>query len=96
VPNFEFLREAAAREGVDIPDDPAAICEHERVIEVVQDEVDEVNERFEKHEQIKEFRLVTEEFTEDNDLLTPTMKKKRRNILDRYEEEVTSLYANRE
>ena len=93
VPNFEFLRDAAEREGVDIPADPEEMVTHERVVEAVQDEVDEVNERFEKHEQIKEFRLVTEEFTEDNDLLTPTMKKKRRNIENRYEALVEEIYG---
>jgi long-chain acyl-CoA synthetase len=92
VPNFEFLREAANREGVDIPEDPAAMCEHERVQEVVQEEVDEVNERFEKHEQIKAFQLATEEFTEENDMLTPTMKKKRRNIKERYDDLVAEIY----
>ncbi|WP_323674497.1 long-chain fatty acid--CoA ligase [Halorubellus sp. PRR65] len=94
VPNFEFLREAAGREGVDLPADPEEMVRHERVVEVVQEEVDEVNERFEKHERIKEFRLVTEEFTEDNDLLTPTMKKKRRNIENRYDALVEEIYGD--
>jgi len=93
VPNFEFLREAAAREGVDVPEDPAAMAEHDRIVEVVQEAVDEANERFEPHEQIKAFRLVTEEFTEENDMLTPTMKKKRRNIKDRYDALVADIYA---
>jgi long-chain acyl-CoA synthetase len=93
IPNFEFLQEAAEREGVDIPDDPAEMVTHERVQEVVQEQVDEVNERFEKHEQIKEFRLGTDEFTEENDMLTPTMKKKRRNIKERYDDLVAEIYG---
>jgi long-chain acyl-CoA synthetase len=96
IPNFGFLQDAAEREGVDIPDDPAEMVTHERVQEVVQEQVDEVNERFEKHEQIKAFRLGTEEFTEDNDLLTPTMKKKRRNIKQRYDDIVADIYAEPE
>jgi long-chain acyl-CoA synthetase len=56
------------------------------------EEVEAVNEQFESPEQIKQFRVVGEEFTEDNDLLTPTMKKKRRDILDRYEDRVTDIY----
>ncbi len=92
VPNFEELRSWAAAEGVDVPDDPAAMCDDDRVRERVQREVDRINERFESYEKIKEFRLVPEEFTEDNDLLTPTMKKKRRDILDAYEAEVADMY----
>lgn len=94
VPNFEGVRKWAAREGVDLPDDKRAICRDDRVRTRIQREVDSVNERFEKHEQIKQFRLVPEEFTEENDLLTPTMKKKRRNILDRWEGELEELYAS--
>jgi len=92
VPNFEFLREAAEREGVDVPEDPEAMCEHERIVDVVRDEVDEVNERFESHERIKQFRLVHEGFTEENDMLTPTMKKKRRNIKRRYADQVAEIH----
>jgi len=96
VPNFEAVRSWAARNDVDLPDDPDTICENEFVIDRIADEVDEVNRNFEEHETIKRFRLVPEEFTEDNDLLTPTLKKKRRNILDYYEAQVESIYAEDE
>ena len=96
VPNFDAVESWAARNDVDLPDDPEAICENEFVIDRIADEVDEVNRNFEEHETIKRFRLVPEEFTEDNDLLTPTLKKKRRNILDYYEAQVESIYAEDE
>ena len=94
VPDFETLRAAAEDEGVDLPSTPAEMCDADRVREVIEREVEAVNERFEPHEGIKEFRLVTEEFTEENGLLTPTMKKKRRDILDRYDEAVASIYGD--
>ncbi|WP_277554803.1 AMP-dependent synthetase/ligase [Halobaculum limi] len=93
VPHFPTVREWAASEGYDLPDDPAAVCRDDRVRELIDEEVDRVNDRFESHETIKRFRLVPEEFSEDNDLLTPTMKKKRRNILDRYADEIGDMYA---
>jgi|AntDeeMetagen134_2_1112570.scaffolds.fasta_scaffold01158_11 long-chain acyl-CoA synthetase len=93
VPNFERIRARADKEGIDLPDSPEEICRDERVREVVQQEVDAVNENFEYHEQIKQFRLVPIEFTEDNDLLTPTMKKKRRNIFDMYADEIEAIYS---
>ncbi|MFB6090944.1 MAG: long-chain fatty acid--CoA ligase [Halobellus sp.] len=92
VPNVEGLREWADAAGVDLPDDPAAIVRDDRVRERVQREVDAVNERFESHERIKRFRLVAEEFSAENDTLTPTMKKKRSNILDRYADRIEMLY----
>jgi long-chain acyl-CoA synthetase len=92
VPNFDGVRKWADREGVAIPDDADAICRDDRVYERIQREVDDVNENFETYEQIKQFRLVDTEFTEDNDLLTPTMKKKRRNILDRFADTIGDMY----
>ncbi|MDY6764265.1 MAG: long-chain fatty acid--CoA ligase, partial [Halobacteria archaeon] len=92
VPNFENLRKRAEEAGVEIPDSREEICEDENVISWIQEEVERVNQDFESYETIKKFRLVPEEFTEENDLLTPTLKKKRRNILERYRERVESMY----
>lgn len=92
VPDFEGLRSWAQSEGVDLPEDRASICRDERVDERIQAAVDEANANFESYEQIKRFRLVPTEFSEANDMLTPTMKKKRRNILDRFADEVGDLY----
>ncbi len=93
VPNVDHLESWAATEGVDLPEDPEVLCRDERVVEYVGEEVDRINEDFERHETIKEFRLVPQEFTEENEMLTPTMKKKRRVIMDRFESRVEELYA---
>jgi long-chain acyl-CoA synthetase len=93
IPNLEHLRAVASSEGVELPADDAKAAEHEFVRERIEAEVDEENPAFESYEQIKQFRVVHEEFTEDNDMLTPTMKKKRRNIEDRYADEIDSMYA---
>ncbi|MFC7323016.1 AMP-dependent synthetase/ligase [Halorubrum rutilum] len=93
VPNFERVAAWADARGVDLPDDRKAVCRDERVRGRIRAEVDRVNEGFEPYERIKRFRLVEEEFTEANDLLTPTMKKKRRNILDRFADEIEMIYA---
>ncbi|WP_336036120.1 AMP-dependent synthetase/ligase [Halobacterium yunchengense] len=94
VPNFEGVRKWAASNDVDLPEDPAGVCRDDRVEARIQQAVDEVNERFESYEQIKRFRLVPTEFSEDNGLLTPTMKKKRRNILEKFADEIGDMYAD--
>ncbi|MFC7186336.1 AMP-dependent synthetase/ligase [Halorubrum yunnanense] len=93
VPNFERVDAWAETRGIDLPSGRAEACRDDRVRERVQEEVNRVNGEFESYERIKRFRLVEEEFTEANDLLTPTMKKKRRNILDRFSDEVEMIYA---
>ncbi|WP_049922347.1 AMP-dependent synthetase/ligase [Halopiger djelfimassiliensis] len=94
VPNTDHIREWAADEGIELPDDPEAMCDDERVHDYIQQEVDRVNEHFESHETIKRFELVPREFTEENDMLTPTMKKKRRVILDEFEDRVERIYED--
>ena len=93
MPNFKEVRKRAEREGIDLPEDDRDLARDDRVREWIDEEVERINERFEPYEQIKQFRLVGEEFTEDNDLLTPTMKKKRRNILDRFADQIDEIYA---
>ena len=96
VPNYENVQKWADREDLDVPEEPRALCRDDAVKSRIQEAVDDVNEQFEKHEQIKQFRLVPEEFTEDNEMLTPTMKKKRRNILERYADDVSMIYEKEE
>jgi long-chain acyl-CoA synthetase len=94
VPNFEELRRWAEREGIDLPEDPEAICEDDRVREWVQTAVDEANAELESVEQVKQFELVSREWTAENDLLTPSMKKKRRNIRSAFEPKLREIYGD--
>ena len=92
VPNFEALERWADREDVDLPASHAAMCEDERVREWVGEAVEEVNAELERIEKIKKFVLVPTEWTSDEDLLTPSMKKKRRNIRDAHAEAIRRIY----
>jgi len=93
VPNFEELRRWADREGVTLSDDPEELVEDERVHAWVGTAVDAVNEELERVERIKAFALVSREWTAENDLLTPSMKKKRRNIRSAYREKLAEIYG---
>ncbi|RXK50056.1 AMP-dependent synthetase/ligase [Halorientalis pallida] len=96
VPNFDAIRRWADNRNLDLPTGRNAICEDERVKEWVVQDVQLVNRNLEKHETIKEVELVAEEWTPENDLLTPSLKKKRRNILAEHAEQVDGIYGNRE
>ncbi len=43
-------------------------------------------------EKVKKFKLIEEEFTIENGMLTPTLKLKRKKILERYKEDLEKLY----
>lgn len=93
VPNFERLEHWASSNDVDLSDAREELVNDETVITWIQEAISEGNEQFGKHEQIKKFALVPEEWTPANDLLTPSMKKKRRSILDVYSDRIEKIYA---
>ena len=56
-------------------------------------DVAEVNERFSRVEHIRRFVLLGEEWLPDSEMLTPTMKLKRRGVLSTYGAAVDEMYA---
>jgi len=64
--------------------------------ELFQREVDKVNETLSKFETIKRFRLLTDEFTVENGLLTPTFKVKRGVVEKRYQALIAAMYSAKE
>ena len=93
VPDFDAVEAWADEEGIDLPGDHEAICADDRVHEFVGEEVETVNRELPKSEKIKEFRLVPVEWTPDNDLMTPSMKVKRRAVVDRFEDQLRDIYG---
>jgi long-chain acyl-CoA synthetase len=59
----------------------------------VQKAVDHANEAVSRAESIRAFALVEGEFTEDNGLLTPSLKLKRHVVTAAYAEDIEALYA---
>jgi Long-chain acyl-CoA synthetases (AMP-forming) len=43
-------------------------------------------------EKVKKFKLIEEEFSIENGMLTPTLKLKRKKILDKYKDDLEKLY----
>ncbi len=93
VPNFEKLRAWAARQNIELPSDREALCRDDHARAWVEEHVENVNDELEPHERIKRFELVPLEWTPENDLLTPSLKKKRRNIEARFDEQIGRIYA---
>ena len=93
VPDMAELERRAEKEGYDLPDDEAARCADETVRGWVADAVATANERFDKSERVKEFRLVSLEWTAENGLLTPSMKKKRRHISKEHQDVLDDIYG---
>ena len=99
VPNFEALERWALGEGLlsqaaaNAPVDRAALIQHPEVKALVRSEIDRHSADLAKFETIKEFALLPEELTQENGELTPTLKFKRRVILERHRDLIDAIYA---
>ena len=54
--------------------------------------LEKLNKSLSLVEKVKKFKLIKEEFTIDNGMLTPTLKLKRKKILEKYKVELEKLY----
>ena len=54
--------------------------------------LENLNKSLSLAEKVKKFKLIKEEFTIENGMLTPTLKLKRKKILEKYKEELEKLY----
>ena len=58
--------------------------------------VEEYNQEFAPHEQIKSIKLVSEEWTVDSGMLSPTLKIKRNVLLEKYKGVIADMYNRQE
>jgi long-subunit acyl-CoA synthetase (AMP-forming) len=65
----------------------------ESLREAIQQGVDEANAKLSRVEQIKRFTVLGTEWAPGGDELTPTMKLKRRPIVEKYADEIEALYS---
>jgi long-chain acyl-CoA synthetase len=92
VANVEALKEWGAHHGVtgktteDLLADP-------KVRAKMREEIDRVSADFKGYERIRNFALIAEDFTLENDMLTPKLSVKRRNVLRRWQSEIDKLYT---
>ncbi|WP_396141321.1 AMP-dependent synthetase/ligase [Flavobacterium sp.] len=83
-PNFEFVKEWAKLHKTDIGTTNEEIITNPEVIKRIKLEVDTVNEKFGNWEKIKKFELTPDLWTVPAGHLTPTMKLKRKVVMEKY------------
>ena len=91
-PNFNFVREWATRHGHDVGNSFEELINNQHVKDRVMEEIDHGNKNFGKWETIKIIELTPDEWTVDNDLLTPTFKPKRIEIIKKYKHLYDNIY----
>lgn len=91
-PNIDELKKWCSEnniEGAGITD----FIKHEKVMAHYSEIVKSLNSKLEKDEQVKRFRLIGTEWTPDSGELSPTLKLKRKVILEKYNDLVREIFG---
>ncbi|HQA30138.1 MAG TPA: long-chain fatty acid--CoA ligase [Propioniciclava tarda] len=91
-PSMPHLEELAAKLQVTWAD-RSELLSHPKIVEAVRERVASMTAKLAHHEQIRDLRILLEEFTMDNGLLTPTLKVKRREVEGRFGQVIEDMYA---
>lgn len=86
--NFDFVKDWAKRKGFEIGTNAEEIIKNPRLIDRIQNEIDNHNKQFGNWEKVKKFELTPDIWSIESGHLTPTMKLKRKVIKEKY----VSLY----
>jgi len=89
--DIDILKAMAPKLGIE-DTSPAALAAHPVVRGLVQQAVDQANEKVSRPEQVKAYELLPVEWTAESEELTPTLKLKRRVITRAYADQIDKLY----
>ncbi|HSY62629.1 MAG TPA: long-chain fatty acid--CoA ligase [Cytophaga sp.] len=91
VPSFTDLKSWCEIKGIPYTTNEEMVC-NKQVIEKFQKEFDEMNENFAQYERVKKFILMPRPFTIESGEMTPTLKLKRKIILQNCHGQIEKLY----
>ena len=92
-PNFDFVKEWAKIHKIAIGTTNEEIVANLKVIERIQEEVDKLNEKFGNWEKIKRFELTPDVWSIEAGHLTPTLKLKRKIVMEKYLDLFQKIYS---
>ena len=95
VPNFEQLASYAKIKDLNLKT-PTEFCEHPRIIDLFERQVESLTQNLSQYEKVKKIVLLENEFTVDGGELTPTLKIKRRVLDEKHKEVIDKIYADAE
>ena len=92
-PSFDFVKEWAKIHHIDIGETNQDLITHPKVIERISEEIDALNEKFGNWERIKRFELTPDVWSIDGGHLTPTLKLKRKIVMEKYRSLYKHIYG---
>ena len=92
-PSFDFIKEWAKRKNLNVGTTNAEIASNSNVIARIEKEVEKINEKFGNWEKIKRFELTPDIWSIDGGHLTPTLKLKRKIVMEKYKDLYQKIYS---
>jgi long-chain acyl-CoA synthetase len=92
VPQRDAIERFAREKGFGAAEYPELLARRE-ITDLVAAEIERATIDLTPFEKVKAFKLLPEGFTVANELLTPTLKLRRRKIVERYQDAIEALYA---
>jgi long-chain acyl-CoA synthetase len=81
-------------ESQELPTDMSSLVREQKVIDMIQAELDRVNSHYAQVEQVKRFAILDHDFAQETGELTPSLKVKRAVVAEKYADTLGSLYAS--
>jgi long-chain acyl-CoA synthetase len=92
-PNFDFVSEWAKLHQITIGNTAEELIQNNQVLDRIQEEISALNEKFGTWERIKRFELTPEIWSIKEGHLTPTLKLRRKIILEKYKNLYQKIYS---
>lgn len=90
VPSFDSVKERLSAKGVRVESKEDLIAQKE-TRQLIKSEIDRLSDHLADFEKVKKFTLLPREFSVDTGEMTPTLKIKRKVILEKYREQVEAM-----
>jgi long-chain acyl-CoA synthetase len=90
-PDFNFLQSWCLRHNIEYQS-PQQIVNDPEIVKRYGKEVEKYNAHFGDTEQVKKFELITDEWSQLTEILTPTLKVKRNLVQERYKDVIEKLF----
>ena len=93
IPDFAAIKEWCETEKI-IYSQPKEMVENLNVKNLIKSEIDKYNKELSKSENVMKFEILADEWTQENGLLTPTLKVKRNKIVKKYADVIQAMFEH--
>ena len=74
--------------------DLSDLTKKQKVLDLLNSEISQLNRELASYETIKKFRILEEELDQDKDEVTPTLKVKRKVVINNYQDLINEMYSS--